>query len=97
MIVMLACATGLTIPITVSIILILRARGVCCVSTIKHHPVGQPDKRTTTAADGSTPSANGNGLFTVAEEGGSPPQAPPPGYGAAANGGGGEAFGGFPA
>ena len=96
MIVMLACATGLTIPITVSIILILRARGVCCVSTIKHHPVGQPDKRTTTAADGSTPSANGNGLFTVAEEGGSPPQAPPPGYGAAANGGG-EAFGGFPA
>ena len=28
--VLLACATGLTLPITISLILVLRARGVCC-------------------------------------------------------------------
>jgi len=32
-VVLLACATGITVPITISIILILRARGVCCVSS----------------------------------------------------------------
>ena len=32
-VVLLVCATGITLPITVSIILVLRSRGVCCVST----------------------------------------------------------------
>ena len=42
LIVVLACATGLTIPITVSIVLILRARGVCCVPRVVHHRIDRP-------------------------------------------------------
>ena len=38
---MLACATGLFVPITVAIILVLRARGVCCAK----HPHTVVDKQ----------------------------------------------------
>jgi predicted ThiF/HesA family dinucleotide-utilizing enzyme len=31
-IVLLACATGITVPVTISIILVLRSRGICCVA-----------------------------------------------------------------
>ena len=40
-IVLLACATGLFVPITVAIILVLRARGVCCAK----HPHTAVDKQ----------------------------------------------------
>lgn len=59
LIVLLACATGLTIPITLSIVLILRARGVCCASTAVHQRIDLPPKTPTeTAAEtnGATPS-----------------------------------------
>jgi len=50
-VVLLACATGLTIPITVSIILILRARGVCCAPKGgAHQRIDKPGGPPTVAA-----------------------------------------------
>ena len=81
----LACAA---IPITVSIILILRARGVCCVPPggvphrIDRPPTGK--QKTETAADapaGGTPApadpaAELDDLFGVPANGAAPPVAP---------------------
>ena len=73
-IVLLACATGLTVPITISIILILRARGVCCApAAAKHHRIDQPPtgkNATQTAADGTpaqTPGADDRALYDLPE------------------------------
>jgi len=65
-IVLLACATGLTVPVTVSIVLILRARGVCCVPTIAHHRIDQQGAPTATAADG-VPTTGDRELYAVPE------------------------------
>jgi len=46
MVVALACATGLTVPIIISVVLVLRARGVCCrasfepIEKFESHVVG---------------------------------------------------------
>ena len=54
LIVVLACATGLTVPITVSIVLILRARGVCCgPATAVHQRIDRPAAKPTETAAGA--------------------------------------------
>ena len=56
-IVVLACISGITVPITISIVLVLRARGICCVGT-KFQRIDRPPVVPTESAIEAAPAAS---------------------------------------
>jgi len=74
MIVVLACITGITVPVTVSIVLVLRSRGVCCVSSTSavHQRIDRPPTKPTDVAIDSPASLRQDLSGTAAPSAASP-------------------------